>query len=412
LNDMKWGDILLLSRNAMNANRMRTNLTIAIITVGITALISILTVIEVLKWNIYNNLNGMGANTFTIMSKQSGRGKANMVAEPRQIISLDQALNFKKSYRFPSVISVSFLAENGSTLKYRNKKTSPNVMVMACDENYMKVSATNLLLGRNFNLHEMYGNSNLCVLGYGIAKKLFTKISNAENAEISIGNIQYSVLGVMESKGASLINRMDNMVIIPLFNGAKNYPVSETSCVISALIDAQKNIDFAMGEAEGLMRSIRKLKVGKENNFALNKNDEIANTLISNIQYVTLSASVIGFITLLGAAIGLMNIMLVSVAERTREIGLAKSVGATNQVILQQFLMEAILISLTGGVLGISIGILSGNILSFIFGSPMVIPWFWILSGFAICIVVGLSAGIYPALKASRLNAIESLRYE
>lgn len=184
------------------------------------------------------------------------------------------------------------------------------------------------------------------------------------------------------------------------------------SCVVSILLDKMKNIDFAMGEAEGLMRSIRKLKVAQENNFVINKNDELANTLISNIKYVTLSASVIGFITLLGAAIGLMNIMLVSVAERTREIGLAKSVGATNIVILRQFLMEAIIISLIGGFLGIVIGILMGNGLSLIFGSPMIIPWLWIFTGFLICIVVGLVAGIYPALKASRLNPIESLRYE
>ncbi len=409
---MKWADIFLLAQNAMNGNRLRSNLTIAIIAVGITALISILTVIEVLKWNIYNNLNGMGANTFTIMSKRSGGGRNNMASEPKQIISLDQAMNFKKRYQFPCVLSVSFFAENGAIIKNASKKTNPNVMIMACDENYMKVSATNLLVGRNFNVREIYGNSNICILGHGIAKKLFSKLSKAENAEIAIGDIKYRVLGVMESKGASLINRMDNMVIIPLFNGAKNYSIAEKSCVLSALLDGLKNINFAMGEAEGLMRSIRKLESGKENNFSINKNDEIANTLISNIQYVTLSASVIGFITLLGAAIGLMNIMLVSVVERTREIGLSKSVGATDKVILRQFLMEAILISLTGGFLGIVTGILIGNILSLLFGSPMVIPWIWIFTGFVICVFVGLVAGIYPAIKASKLNPIESLRYE
>jgi putative ABC transport system permease protein len=409
---MRWTDIFLLSRNAIKGNRLRSNLTIAIIAVGITALISILTVIEVLKWNIYNNLSGMGANTFTIMSKRGGSGKKNNPQEPKQVITLEQALHFKNNYRFPSVVSVSFLADHGAILKYKTKKTSPNVMVMCSDEDYLKVSGTNMLAGRNFNAREVIGNANTCLLGYGIAKKLFSNPTKAENSIIQVGSIPYRVLGVMESKGASFINRMDNMVIVPLMNGAKNYAMTDKSCVVSILLDKMKNIDFAMGEAEGLMRSIRKLKVAKENNFVINKNDELANTLISNIKYVTLSASVIGFITLLGAAIGLMNIMLVSVAERTREIGLAKSVGATNIVILRQFLMEAIIISLIGGFLGIVIGILMGNGLSLIFGSPMIIPWLWILTGFLICIVVGLVAGIYPAIKASRLNPIESLRYE
>lgn len=409
---MRWTDIFLLSRNAIKGNRLRSNLTIAIIAVGITALISILTVIEVLKWNIYNNLSGMGANTFTIMSKRGGSGKKNNPQEPKQVISLEQALHFKNNYRFPCVVSVSFLADHGALLKYKTKKTSPNVMVMCSDEDYLKVSGTNMLAGRNFNAREVIGNANTCLLGYGIAKKLFSNPTKAENSIIQVGSIPYRVLGVMESKGASFINRMDNMVIVPLMNGTKNYSMTGKSCVVSILLDKMKNIDFAMGEAEGLMRSIRKLKVAQENNFVINKNDELANTLISNIKYVTLSASVIGFITLLGAAIGLMNIMLVSVAERTREIGLAKSVGATNIVILRQFLMEAIIISLLGGFLGIVIGILMGNGLSLIFGSPMIIPWLWIFTGFLICIVVGLVAGIYPALKASRLNPIESLRYE
>lgn len=409
---MKWTDIFLLSRSAMRGNRLRSNLTVTIIAVGITALISILTVIEVLEWNIYNNLSGMGANTFTVMSKRNANNKKSSPGGKQQPITLDQAMNFRDRFLFPSVMSISFLAENGAQIKHGEKKTNPNVLVMSSDENYLKVSGTNMLTGRNFNMREISGNENTCILGYSIAKKLFTRAVNAENAVVNIDNLKYRVLGVMESKGASLINRMDNMVIIPLLNGSKNYHIADKSCVISILTDGLKNIDFAMGEAEGLMRSVRKLAAGNPNNFTVNKNDELANTLISNIQYVTLSASVIGFITLLGAAIGLMNIMLVSVAERTREIGLSKSVGATNVVILRQFLIEALLISLTGGISGIITGILIGNILSLVFGSPFVIPWLWIITGFIICVVVGLAAGIYPAMKASRLNPIESLRYE
>jgi putative ABC transport system permease protein len=409
---MKWLDILRLSQSAIRGNRLRSNLTIAIIAVGIMALISILTVIEVLKWNIYNNLSGMGANTFTIMSNRKMNKKNAGSADASTVISLEEAMHFKERYRFPSVMSISFMAENGTVVKHGTRKTSPNVLLMATDDHYLKVSGTNMLAGRNFSAREVSGNANICLLGYAIAKKVFTNAAAAENAQVQIGSQQYRVLGVLESKGASLINRMDNMVLIPLMNAGKNYGLNGKSCVISVLTDGLKNIDFAMGEAEGLMRSIRKLGVGKDNNFVINKNDELANTLVSNIKYVTLSASVIGFITLLGAAIGLMNIMLVSVAERTREIGLAKSVGATDSVILRQFLTEAILISVTGGVTGIVSGILTGNLLSLAFGSPMVIPWVWILLGLGICVFVGLAAGIYPALKASRLNPIESLRYE
>jgi putative ABC transport system permease protein len=409
---MKWTDIFLLSRSAIKGNRLRSNLTIAIIAVGITALISILTVIEVLKWNIYNNLSGMGANTFTVMSNRKMNQKNSNQGEKAQVLDLQQALQFKEKFAFPAVISVSYMAENGAMVQHGKNKTSPNVLVMATDDNYLKVSGTNMLAGRNFNMREVNGNANICILGHAIATKIFNKPARAENAIISMGSQKYRVLGVMESKGASLINRMDNMVIIPLLNGSKNYSMQNKSCVVSVLVDGLKNIDFAMGEAEGLMRSIKKTGAGKPNNFVINKNDELANTLVSNIKYVTLSASVIGFITLLGAAIGLMNIMLVSVAERTREIGLSKSVGATNAVILRQFLLEAILISVTGGLLGIASGILIGNLLSLVFGSPMVIPWLWIFAGLMICIFVGLAAGIYPAVKASKLNPIESLRYE
>jgi putative ABC transport system permease protein len=216
----------------------------------------------------------------------------------------------------------------------------------------------------------------------------------------------------MESKGSSFIDRTDNMVLIPLNNARQRFNVSQKSYVISVWVNDINAIDIATDEAEGLMRNAKRLDAKHENNFSVNKNDAIATTLIDNLKYVTMAASVIGLITLLGAAIGLMNIMLVSVAERTREIGVSKAIGANSATIRMQFLTEAVIISLSGGMIGIITGILIGNTLSFFFHSPFIIPWLWIGIGISICMVVGLLAGIYPALKASRLNPINALRYE
>jgi putative ABC transport system permease protein len=325
---------------------------------------------------------------------------------------LDEAATFKDRFQFPATISTNIMATNSAVIKRNSKKSNPNIMVMGADENYLLVSGTNLVSGRNFSSREIASGENVCILGNSIATKYFGNSINTENGLINLGEARYRVVGVMESKGASFIDRTDNMVIVTINNARQRFNISQKSCVISVRVHDLKWIEAASDEAEGVMRSVRRLRPGDESNFSINKNDEIANSLIDNLKFVTLSASLIGFITLLGAAIGLMNIMLVSVAERTREIGLTKAIGANSQTIKLQFLSEAIFISLKGGFIGIVIGILIGNILSFAFSSPFVIPWMWIGIGLSICIVVGLLAGIYPALKASRLNPINALRYE
>lgn len=415
---MRRSDIFSLAQKAIRTNRLRSNLTIAIIAIGITALIGIITIIEVLKGTIHSNFAGMGSNTFNITSQsvvvkggRPGRRRPPSSNEANRI-KLDDARLFVERFQFPATVSINVMATNSAIIKRGKKKSNPNVFVMGGDENYLVVAGTNLAAGRNFSQREASSGENVCVLGNSIAAKYFGSAGTAENGLLYIGDARYRVVGVMESKGASFIDRTDNMVIITLQNARQRFNVSQKSCVISVRVNDLTWMEAAADEAEGVMRTVRRLKPGEENNFSVNRNDEIANSLIENLQFVTLSASLIGFITLLGAAIGLMNIMLVAVAERTREIGLSKAIGANSQTIRLQFLSEAVFISVKGGLIGIVIGILIGNLLSLVFSSPFIIPWMWIGLGISICVAVGLLAGIYPALKASRLNPIVALRYE
>ena len=203
----------------------------------------------------------------------------------------------------------------------------------------------------------------------------------------------------------------DNSVLVPLSTARSVYG-GDNTYVINVMVKDVKLKTLAAEEAEGLFRTIRKLPIGTENDFSINQNDSIAAMLMDNIKYISLTAVVIGIITLLGSVIGLMNIMLVSVAERTREIGVSKALGARSSTIKQQFLTESILISLMGGVLGVILGIAIGNLVGMLLKSGIIIPWLWMMVGISLCAIVGVISGIYPAIKASKLDPIVALRYE
>lgn len=405
-----------LAYRSVRTNKLRTGITVGIIALGIMALIGILTATEGLKSSIYSSFSGMGANTFQvtneILKKKKSGGGMNISSIDQRIISYRDASDFKKRFNFPAIVGVSMSGTGIATVKYASEKTNPNIHVLGVDENYTIISSTSMDAGRNFSANEISGGSYVCILGNSIAKKLFKgKIQNAINATITVGSIKYQVVGVAESKGSSMVSNVDNNVFVPLQNARAAYG-GGNSYVISVKVPDVSMIDVAAEEAEGLFRVIRRVPLNAESNFGVNKNDNLAAMVMENVTYVTGAALFIGLITLLGAAIGLMNIMLVSVAERTREIGVSKALGARNSSIKRQFLTESIMISVAGGFIGVISGILIGNIVSLLLKTGFIIPWAWITVGIVLCTLVGLVSGLYPAAKAAKLDPIEALRYE
>lgn len=402
---------------AIRNNRLRSVLTIAIIGLGIMALVGILTAIEVMKTAIYTNFSSMGVNTFQITSdvlkkKRHRSGGVNITVVDGKSITYDEAKAFKERYQFPSYVGLSVAGTSIATVHYRSEKTNPNVRVIGVDAAYLAVSDTKLDAGRNFSGAEIYSGAYVCLIGRSIVKKLFRDHpEEAINEVISVGDVKCRVIGVMESKGGSMMMDADNKVLIPI-NKARALFGGDKSYLISVKVEDINQKDLAAEEAEGVFRVIRKLPLGTEDNFSITQNNTLVERVMSSISYIRLAALLIGVITLLGSLIGLMNIMLVSVAERTREIGVSKALGARSSAIKQQFLTESVVISLLGGISGVILGMLMGNVVGLIFGTGFVVPWLWIGMGVSLCALVGIISGIYPALKASRLDPIVALRSE
>lgn len=405
-----------LAFNAIQANLLRAVLTLLIIAFGIMALVGILTSIDAMKNSLTDNLASMGTNTFNVIRKGTGlgggrHGRRSNVGDK---ITYKQALSFKEKYQYPAAVSMSALGSMSTVAKRGTVETDPNTTVYGADENYLDVAGYKLAVGRNVTALESEAGRNIVIIGSSIAEKLFENHTNLNilGKTISIRNIQFTVIGVMEEKGSSMTFNGDKMVLVPLQTLRKYFGSQTNSYNLSVMVTDALNIDPAMAEAEGVFRRVRKTKIGEESDFELEKSDGLISLIVENTATLQMAAIFIGLITLLGAAIGLMNIMLVSVTERTHEIGICKSLGATRRTILVQFLVEAIVICQIGGLVGIVFGILAGNAVTFLVGGAFVIPWAWIALGFSLCFVVGIISGLYPAVKASQLDPIEALRYE
>ena len=410
---MNYSENVKVALQSVKGNKLRTFLTAIIIAIGITALVGILTSIEAIEGSLNNTFSSMGANSFTIRNRGIGIRIGGGGQRPKRYKSINyrQATEFKSSFTFPAMISVNVFASFGATVKYGNEKTNPNISVLGADENYMSSAGYKLASGRNFSQSELDYGTSVVLIGDEIKTRLFPG-TDPVNKTIHIGNNKFRIIGVFQAKGSSVGFGGDKVCIIPLLRAKQVMTITNPSYTISVTGDDPARMEAAIGEATSLFRIVRNLKVSDENNFEITKSDAIAQTFIDNLRYVRWGGIVIGTITLIGAAIALMNIMIVSVTERTREIGIRKAIGATPIVIRRQFLIEAIVICLMGGIAGVFMGILIGNLLSMVMGGSFIMPWAWTFLGLTLCIGVGLISGLYPAIKASKLDPVESLRYE
>ncbi|MEO6681555.1 MAG: ABC transporter permease [Ginsengibacter sp.] len=423
---MQLKDSLALAWRTIQSNKLRTGITVSIIGFGIMALIGIITAIASMNQSVSESFATMGANSFSIrfndlrinrgrneVKKTSTSSLKSRKSNERKIISYREAKLFKERYNFPARVSISISGPGSVVVSNQTTKTNPNISVIGADENYLAQSGYTLIGGRNFNAIDVESGRNICILGNSVAKSLYgDNTERALDKIIKVGGIKYHVVGILKDKGSSSFLNADNIVITSYNNIRRLFSTEGNTYRIGVMVNNIVEMEPAISEAIGTFRPIRNIGIGEENNFYISKSDSVAEILKSSLGAITTAAAFIGLITLFGAAIGLMNIMLVAVNERTREIGLVKAIGGKSRSIRTQFLFESVFISLIGAVIGIVLGVIVGNVVGIFLNTGFVVPWLWAFLGIIVCSAVGLFAGLYPAVKAASLDPIVALRYE
>jgi putative ABC transport system permease protein len=396
---------------SIKSNFVRSILTLMIIAVGITCLVGILTAIDSILFSMSDNFNRLGANAISIRPlsesiKSTNKGKKQKAIGP---ITIDQATNFKDKYKYSgALVSIDAWCASNVVIKYKSEKTTPTFQVRGADENFLFTASIEIEAGRNF----LPSETNKVIIGSEIVKALFDeKPEKSLGQQLIVDGDRYFVVGALKSKGSSS-NNSDKRVYIPMSIAKSKYGFPEKNYNLNVGVENAARIDASIEQATGIMRLVRGLRAGEDNDFEIRKSDSVLNQLKEMTSTLRWATIVIALLTLLGASIGLMNIMLVSVTERTKEIGVRKSLGATSNHVLLQFLTEAIVICILGGIVGILLGIGVGFGVTVLIKGKFVIPWAWMILGMVVCIFVGIVSGLYPALKASKLDPIESLRYE
>lgn len=403
-----------IALGSIRTQLLRTILTVLIIAIGITALVGILTVVSALENTLSTDFASMGANTFNInqyenTSRRRG-GEEREIINP--IISYPEAVAFKNKYKFPlTETSISFTATATAEIKYDSEKTDPENIIVGVDEYFLVNSGLETSSGRNFTGFDIQNNTYTCIVGSDFQKGILKDVNPIDKI-ISIRGAKFKVIGVLKEKGSTFGNSQDLRVLIPIQVARSLFTAPNINYTMSIMASQKEMLDQAIDNAVSTMRRVRKLSPVKDNNFAVVRSDDLINRILSITQYLGIASWIIGIITVFGSSIALMNIMIVSVTERTREIGVRKALGAKKSTIAFQFFIETLLIGQMGGLAGIIFGIIIGFAIATAIDFVFVIPWGAILSAFITSFAVAIVSGLYPAIKASKLDPIEALRYE
>ncbi len=413
---MLFGEIIAMALNSLGANKLRSALTMVGITIGVFSVISVMTAIGALQNSIENGLSFLGSNIFQFAkypANMSASGNVKKKYENRRNITYRQALHYYKLMEGSAreICLKSFAYEVKGQAVYNGVKTTPSLLLVGANRSFLTANAYTLGYGRNLNDEDVDLARSVIVVGKMIEKRLFPHETPIGKV-IRVSGHTFTVIGVLAEKGTAFGQSQDDLCIMPITRFFEDFGEARRTVNIATQAFSAETYNRTLDKAVGAMRIARGLRANQENDFEIYSNDSLKSAFISIAGVVRIGAFVISFIALVAAGIGIMNIMLVSVTERTKEIGVRKSIGARSRDILRQFLTEAVFISEAGGVLGILLGVIGGDLLALWLKVDLIFPFGWAFAGLVVCSAIGIGFGLYPAYRAAALDPIEALRYE
>ena len=416
---MKFGEILRMALGSLGVNKLRSGLTMMGITIGVFSVIGVMTAVSALRGSIENGLSFLGSNMFQFAKfPVNGGGMDDEGPNRRRYlmrrdITLDQAMRYQHLMEGTADVICIKVFENQSTVqaRYQNRKTTPGIIFLGSNEHFVLANQYTVELGRNLTSEDVEFSKPVAVIGQAILKRLFPSESPIGKV-IKVNERTYTIVGTFGDKGSSFGQNQDAIVMIPITRFLNDFGVARHTINIATQAPSQLVYNETMDKGVTAMRIVRGLRPEEENDFELYSNDSLISSFAKVADVISAGSFVISGIALLAAGVGIMNIMLVSVTERTKEIGIRKSIGARKASILTQFLVESVAISVTGGLVGILLGVVGGNGLALMLKASVVFPWGWAALGLIVCSGIGVGFGFYPAWKAASLDPIEALRYE